>query len=85
MAPPPELTAKVLKSYCFQDIFGFMTDLEQVQLQLLSKSFYERVPRIVGFYKFQDQFYEGILLNQPIDMREFLNLEKQMLEEKDPD
>lgn len=75
-------SAKLISSYCIQEIFEFLEPPQYLALQSLNRVFYrERIPRFMAsFFPFKIRYYQGVILNKPIDLSEIQDLKRQRTE-----
>ena len=74
------LKYRLVSSACIQEVFAFLEATEFLKLQQLNKKFYRnKIPQYLSFFTFNDQYYENIKINEPIDMREIREIESKII------
>ena len=74
------LKYRLVSSACIQEVFAFLEATEFLKLQHLNKKFYrDKIPQYLSFFKFNDQYYENIKINEPVDMREIREIESKII------
>ena len=74
------LKYRLVSSACIQEVFAFLDVSEFLKLQQLNKKFYrDKIPQYLSFFTFNDQYYENIRINEPIDLREIREIESKII------